>query len=239
MSTPRALTTTTTDPPSASTSGLRRSVRFQGMFDGYYHLFAAPEEQWAYWGRWTTSSRPPGDNIALRELLSSRVLRLTTNVDHGSRRSSRGAPLRLPGNAAHLRCGQPCHDGSIRRRRRHRPGRKTADFASRGRDPRCPRCHRQLLPWWRDPVLRRILAEQVDRYRTSSRGTRIKTPAVGTRRRRDDPEHHQAAVLAADPRQSGRLYVTVNPARPPPEPERPEPRDHGRHRALLAALNER
>ncbi|MDO4797288.1 MAG: Sir2 silent information regulator family NAD-dependent deacetylase [Coriobacteriales bacterium] len=139
-----------------------RAHGFSTLFDGLYHVFSTPEEQWAF--NLAVSGLVEGLPLGapyerLASLLEGKEhFVITTNVDGQVPRAfGPGRVWLFQGDLRYLQCVQPCH-GAVY------PWREAAAAAlesvATGPDgvprvdgealPRCPECNWLMAPWARD-----------------------------------------------------------------------------------------
>ena len=135
---------------------------FKTLFDGVYHLFPDNEQQWAF----NAAVADFADALPLGEPYRrlARIVEgaehfvLTTNVDGQVPRAfDEGRYWLFQGDMRFMQCSQPCDDEVVHDRRliEHLlsatergagcPPRIPSDLL-----PRCPHCHRLMIPWVRD-----------------------------------------------------------------------------------------
>ena len=135
----------------------RERYGFGSPFDGFYHCFSTPGEQWAYTAAYicAMADAPAGaPYLDLRALLSGKpTFILATNVDMQCAKAfGEDEICAFQGDFAYLQCAQPCHDArydAVQAARAMVAG--TRDFAVPDvLIPRCPECGWRMTPWMRD-----------------------------------------------------------------------------------------
>lgn len=135
---------------------------FSTLFDGMYHLFSDNEQRWAFDAAVASFADAIPVGEPYRRL--ARVVEgkdhfvITTNVDGQVPRTfDEGRYWLFQGDMRFMQCSQPCDDEVVRDRRliEHLlsatergagcPPRIPSDLL-----PRCPHCHRLMIPWVRD-----------------------------------------------------------------------------------------
>lgn len=130
---------------------------FKGMFQGYYHLFSTPQEQWAYYSRYigfmldAPAGQPYRDLFSI--LADKDYFVITSNGDmQASKVFDKEKIFQYQGDFQYLQCSQPCHDGLYDSEPYIR--KMLSEFSDFKVPyeliPRCPQCGRIMTPWVRD-----------------------------------------------------------------------------------------
>lgn len=135
---------------------------FKTLFDGMYHLFPDNEQQWAF----NAAVADFADSLPLGEPYRrlARIVEgaehfvLTTNVDGQVPRAfDEGRYWLFQGDMRYMQCSQPCddevvHDRGLMQRLLSDAMSRTDGIPRVSSDllPRCPHCHRLMVPWVRD-----------------------------------------------------------------------------------------
>ena len=139
-----------------------RAHGFSTLFDGLYHVFSSPEEQWAFnlAVAGLMEDLPVGRPYErLAALLAGREhFVVTTNVDGQVPRAFDPERVWLfQGDLRYLQCVQPCHDEVYPWREAAAAALASVEADAGGvprvdRDalPRCPECNWLMAPWARD-----------------------------------------------------------------------------------------
>lgn len=135
---------------------------FTTLFDGMYHLFPDNEQQWAFNAAVAdfVDALPLGEPYRrLAKIVEGMEhFVLTTNVDGQVPRAfDEGRYWLFQGDLRFIQCSQPCddavvHDRGLMQRLRSEAmsGAEGIPRVSSDSLPRCPHCHRLMVPWVRD-----------------------------------------------------------------------------------------
>lgn len=146
----------------AAFGAFRKAHGFATLFDGMYHLFPDNEQQWAF----NAAVADFADALSLGEPYRrlARIVEdtehfvLTTNVDGQVPRAfDEGRYWLFQGDMRYMQCSQPCddevvHDRGLMQRLLSDAMSRTDGIPRVSSDllPRCPHCHRLMVPWVRD-----------------------------------------------------------------------------------------
>ena len=171
---------------SDSLADFRDRYGYESPFAGIYYCYASPEEQWAYYARYTRAlwEAPTGQPyLDLQAILRGKdCFVLTTNVDLQCERVfPEERVCAYQGRMGYLQCAQPCHDAVYQSYEQIvRMDEAAGDTLRVPREllPRCPDCGRIMVPWVRDDTFLEGADWQagVDRYQAFLRRHLIEQP---------------------------------------------------------------
>lgn len=146
----------------AAFGAFRKAHGFATLFDGMYHLFPDNEQQWAFNAAVADFAEALSLGEPYRRL--ARIVEdtehfvLTTNVDGQVPRAfDEGRYWLFQGDMRYMQCSQPCddevvHDRGLIQRLLSEAMSESDGIPRVSSDslPRCPHCHRLMVPWVRD-----------------------------------------------------------------------------------------
>lgn len=134
-----------------------KAYGFKGMFDGYYHLFSSPSEQWAYYSRYIDFMlNAPVAQVYhnLSALIKDKdYFVLTSNCDtQVARAFDSDRIFEYQGSFSYLQCSQPCCDKIYSSEPYIKKMLLEFDDFKVPQEliPRCDKCGRIMTPWVRD-----------------------------------------------------------------------------------------
>lgn len=139
-----------------------KAYGFTTLFDGMYHLFPDNEQQWAFNAAVAdfVDALPLGEPYRrLAKIVEGMEhFVLTTNVDGQVPRAfDEGRYWLFQGDLRFMQCSQPCDDAVVHDRALMQrllseamSGAEGIPRVSSDSLPRCPHCHRLMVPWVRD-----------------------------------------------------------------------------------------
>lgn len=130
---------------------------FNNLFFGLNHVYASPEEQWAFLSEYVyriESERAADAYLHLNTWLKSKnYFIITTNIDaQVSKVFPKEKIWTFQGDVRYFQCSQPCHDAIYSNRESIHAMIKTIhDYkVDSNLIPRCPYCGRRMCLWVRD-----------------------------------------------------------------------------------------